>query len=76
MGLCMVCGMGGVLHACRSPMRSWMEPWERPMRQKMPPKMTALDILLMARPMLVALSLLTWRLYEKISMWCRLHTAA
>ena len=32
------------------------------MRQKIPPKMMALDTLLMARPMLVALSLLTCRL--------------
>ena len=32
------------------------------MRQKMPPKIAALDTLLMARPMLVALSLLTCRL--------------
>lgn len=36
------------------------------MRQKMPPKMIALDTLLMARPMLVALSLLTWRLQHAL----------
>ena len=48
--------------ACRSPIRSWTELWDLPMRQKMPPKMMALDTLLMARPMLVALSLLTCRL--------------
>ncbi len=52
--------------ACRSPIRSWTELWDLPMRQKMPPKMMALDTLLMARPMLVALSRLTWRLHRAL----------
>lgn len=52
-------------HACRRPILSWMELWELPMRQKMPPKIMALDTLLAARPTLVALSLLTWRLHVK-----------
>ena len=63
------------MHACSSPMRSWMEPWEQPMRQKIPPKMTALDMLLMARPMLVALSLLTWRLHARSACGVCLYTA-
>ncbi len=53
-------------HACRRPILSWTELWDLPMRQKMPPKMMALDTLLMARPMFVALSLLTWRLHHTL----------
>ena len=65
-----------MVHACSSPMRSWMELWEQPMRQKMPPKMMALETLLMARPMLVALSLLTWRLYARSACGACFDTAA
>ena len=57
----------GLEHTCSRPILSWMELWARPMRQKMPPKMTAEDTLLIARAMLVALSRLTWRL------WWRMH---
>ena len=63
----MIAARCGLEHTCSRPILSWMELWARPMRQKMPPKMTAEDTLLIARAMLVALSRLTWRL------WWRMH---